>query len=295
VGKPKFYFTDVFTASRYGGNPLATFVDWEGLSDADMQSIAREINFSETTFVVSREPRAGAWDVRIFTPNSEIDFAGHPTLGTAWVIHDKLLAAPPEEIVLNLRVGRIPVRFAREQGRQVLWMRQLAPSFGKRLEADTVARMLGLAGADIDSRWPVAEVSTGFPTVIVPLRSADAVKRVKIDRERYFTLVEGAWAKNVLVFSQGAREPGQTLCVRVFAEYYGVPEDPATGSGNGCLAAYLVEHAVLGTVEIDVLAGQGYEMGRPSTLALRAKKTAQGIQVFVGGSVIGVAEGLWET
>jgi trans-2,3-dihydro-3-hydroxyanthranilate isomerase len=295
VRRPKFYFTDVFTASRYGGNPLATFVDWEGLSDAEMQSIAREINFSETTFVISREPRAGAWDVRIFTPNSEIDFAGHPTLGTAWVIHDKLLTAPPEEIVLSLRVGRIPVRFAHEQGRQLLWMKQLAPSFGKTLEPDTVARMLGLARADIDPRWPVAEVSTGFPTVIVPLSSTDAVRRVKIDRERYFALVADAWAKNVLVFAQGAREPGQTLCARVFAEYYGVPEDPATGSGNGCLAAYLVEHRVLGASEVDIAVGQGYEMGRPSTLALRANKTPQGIEVFVGGSVVGVAEGLWET
>ncbi len=293
--KPRFYYTDVFTASRYGGNPLATFVDCEGLSDAEMQSIAREINFSETTFIVSRDPRAGAWDVRIFTPNAEIDFAGHPTLGTAWVIHHKLRPAPSEEIVLNLRVGRIPVRFSGTQGRQVLWMKQMAPSFGKSLDAGEVAHMLGMASADIDPRWPVAEVSTGLPTVIVPLASAGALWRVKIDRERYFALVRDAWAKNVLVFAEGGREPGQSLSVRVFAEYYGVPEDPATGSANGCLAAYLVEHAVLGAREIDVLAGQGYEMGRPSTLALRAKKAAQGTEVFVGGSVIGVAEGLWET
>ena len=292
--KPRFYFTDVFTASRYGGNPLATFVDCEGLSHAEMQSITREINFSETTFLASREARAGAWDVRIFTPNFEIDFAGHPTLGTAWVIHGKLLAAPPEEIVLNLRVGRIPVRFSRAQGRQMLWMKQMAPSIGKTLDPEAVARMLGLASTDIDRRWPVREVSTGFPTVIVPLSAADALQRVKVDRERYFALVGNAWAKNVLVFAQGGREPGQSLCVRVFAEYYGVPEDPATGSGNGCLAAYLVEHAVLGGAEIDIVVGQGYEMGRPSTLALRARKTPQGTEVFVGGGVVGVAEGEWE-
>ncbi|MGA8051179.1 MAG: PhzF family phenazine biosynthesis protein [Burkholderiales bacterium] len=292
--KPKFYFTDVFTASRYGGNPLATFVDCEGLSDEDMQSIAREIHFSETTFITSREPREGAWQVRIFTPNSEIDFAGHPTLGTAWVIHEKLLAAAPEEIVLSLRVGRIPVRFSRVQGRQALWMKQMPPRFGSTLDAGEVARMLGLSIDDIDPRWPVAEVSTGFPTVIVPLRSANALARAKIDRERYFALVSEAWAKNVLVFAEGGHEPGQSLRVRVFAEYYGVPEDPATGSGNGCLAAYLVEHGVLGGREVDIAVGQGYEMGRPSTLGLRARKTAGGTEVHVGGGVVGVAEGVWE-
>src|SRR5512143_2507448 len=282
MGKPRFFITDVFTSQRYGGNQLATFVDCESLSGEEMQRIAREINFSETTFVTSRQPRDGGYDVRIFTPKAEVDFAGHPTIGTAHIIRNKLRLTDSSEIALNLRVGKIPVTFS---GTSVVWMKQMAPTFGKQLDAGVLARVLNIAASDIDADFPIEEVSTGLPHLIVPLKNLDALKRAKIDKDEYFALVTDAWTKNILVFSREGYEPGHSLSVRVFADFYGIAEDAATGSGNGCLAAYLAQHQVPGSSTLDVLAGQGYEMERPSTLALRARKSANGIEVFVGGSV----------
>jgi len=294
MNKPKFFFTDVFTERRYGGNQLATFINCETLSDEEMQQIAREINFSETTFITSREPRNGGYDVRIFTPRAEVEFAGHPVLGTAHVIRNRLCLSSASEIALNLKVGQIPVGFTETgAGRQVLWMKQMSPQFGGRVDAAHVADVLGIAVSEIDPHWPVEEVSTGFPTLIVPLKNLAALKRVRIDGEKYFALVGEAWARLILVFSREAYEAGQALSVRMFGNYYGVPEDPATGSSNGCLAAYLVRHRVLGSSEIDVVAGQGYEIGRPSSLMLRAREMQNGIEVSVGGSVVDVAQGVW--
>jgi trans-2,3-dihydro-3-hydroxyanthranilate isomerase len=259
-----------------------------------MQKIAKEINFSETTFITSREPRDGGYDVRIFTPNAEVEFAGHPTIGTAHIIRNKLRLTSANEVVLNLLIGKIPVTFAeRASDTPMWWMQQVPPRFGKRLGASELAQVLGISISDIDQRFPVEEVSTGFPTLVVPLKNLDALKRAKIDINAYFALVRDAWAKLILAFSPEAYEPSQRLSVRAFADYYGIAEDAATGSSNGCLAAYLVRHKVLGSPSIDLLAGQGYEMGRPSMLALRANETSNGIEVFVGGSVVDVAEGVW--
>ena len=291
MGKPRFFITDVFTTQRYGGNQLATFVDCGSLTDVEMQQIAREINFSETTFITSRQPRDGGYDVRIFTPKAEIDFAGHPTIGTAHIIRNKLQLTNSNEIALNLRVGKIPVTFS---DTSVVWMKQMQPAFGKQFNAGTLAQVLGLKPSDIDPHLPIEEVSTGFPHLIVPLKNPDALKRAKINKDEYFALVTEAWARNILVFSRKGYEAAHSLSVRVFADFYGIAEDAATGSGNGCLAAYLAQHQVLGSSSLDVLAGQGYEMGRPSTLALRAIKNPNGIEVFVGGSVIEVAEGVWK-
>lgn len=290
MNAPQLFLTDVFTDRRYGGNQLASLVDCASLSDAEMQQIAREINFSETTFITSREPRNGGYDVRIFTPKAEIEFAGHPTLGTAHVIRNVLNLTSADEVILNLRVGQIPVRFVDD----VLWMKQMPPQFGKQFAADQLAEMLGLALTDIDATLPIEEVSTGFPTIIVPLNSMDALKRTQVNKERSLAFVKDSWAKVILVFCREGYEPGQALGVRMFADYYGVSEDPATGSSNGCLAAYLAQHCVLGSTEIDVKVGQGYEVGRPSTLMLRTRQTAENVEVFVGGGVVDVARGAME-
>jgi trans-2,3-dihydro-3-hydroxyanthranilate isomerase len=174
-----------------------------------------------------------------------------------------------------------------------LWMKQLTPQFGKQLEANDLAPVLGIEESDIDMSWPIEEISTGFPHIIVPLKNIDTLKRVRINKEQYFALVKDAWAKLLLVFIREGYEPSQNLSVRVFADFYGIPEDAATGSGNGCLAAYLVRHNLSGSPNLEVSVGQGYEMGRPSTLALRARNSNNGIEVFVGGSVVDVAEGVW--
>lgn len=288
-----FSIVDVFAVEKYTGNQLAVFRNAAHLTDAQMQALAREMHFSETTFILSDEPRNGGYDARIFTPSEEVPFAGHPTLGTAYVIRKQIVQRPMEQVILNLKVGQIPVTFAQGQADEpadVLWMRQNAPEFGKTLEADRLARILNLSPDDIDTCFPVQEVSTGLPHILVPLKSIDALRRARVARDEYFALIQHAWAQPIMIFCLGGYD-GCDLGVRMFAECFGIPEDPATGSGNGCLAGYLVKHRYFGSPSIRIRAGQGFEIQRPSHLFLQAEERGETIDVRVGGRVIPVAEG----
>jgi trans-2,3-dihydro-3-hydroxyanthranilate isomerase len=280
-----FYIVDVFAEERYAGNQLAVVRGGADLPDEILQKIALEMNYSETTFVLSEEESEGGYDVRIFTPGDEVPFAGHPTLGTAYVIQHEILASPVESITLNLKAGGIPVTFG-----EVLWMRQLPPTFGATFDSALVARTLNLETADLDDHYPVQEVSTGLPALIVPLRDLDALRRCKVDWERY-TNVAGS-GKNLYVFCPESHDDGPgDLSARMFANDLGVPEDPATGSAAGCLAAYLFEHNYLDTGPVDVRVEQGYEIGRPSLLYLQAARDGDEMRVDVGGKVQMVAKG----
>ena len=155
--------------------------------------------------------------------------------------------------------------------------------------------VLGLAREDIDERFPIQEVSTGVPVLVVPLKTAEALRECRVSRDRYFTLIEDMESKLILVFAPETRRPENDLSVRVFADYYGVPEDPATGAANGCLAGYLVNHRFFGEPRIDVRVEQGHEINRTSLLHLRAQDQGDRIDVFVGGKVIMVAEGTLTT
>jgi len=280
-----FYIVDVFAEEKYAGNQLAVVRGGAGLPDETLQKIALEMNYSETTFVLSEEETGGGYDVRIFTPGDEIPFAGHPTLGTAYVIQYEILAGPVESITLKLKAGEIPVTFG-----EVLWMRQLPPTFGATLDSALIAPTLNLEMGDLDDRSPVQEVSTGLPALIVPLRDLDALRRCKVDWERH-TEVAGP-GKNLYVFCPESHDDGPgDLSARMFANDPGVPEDPATGSAAGCLAAYLLGHAYLGTDSIDVRVEQGYEIGRPSLLYLQAARDGDQTTVHVGGKVQMVARG----
>ncbi|MDA4125451.1 MAG: PhzF family phenazine biosynthesis protein [Thaumarchaeota archaeon] len=288
----KFYIVDVFAEARLSGNQLAVFRNSGNLSDNQMQKIAQEMHYSETTFVTSEKPRDGGYDVRIFTPDVELPFAGHPTLGTAYIIQSEIIKKPATQVNLNLKVGQIPVTVTYRRGKaDLLWMKQNEPSFGKELDSGPVAGFLGLNQSDLDGRFPVMEVSTGLRFLIVPLRDLEAIKRVRLDRAKYLRFAEKLESEIVLVFSPEAYEKGNDLNVRVLGPSYGIPEDPATGSGNGCLAAYLVKNRYFGAPEIDVRVEQGYEIGRKSLLLLRAREQNGRIEVNVGGRVQFIAEG----
>lgn len=290
--KLTFYIVDVFAVEKYTGNQLAVFTDAATLSEAQMQRLAKEINYSETTFITSPDLRNGGYDVRIFTPKKELPFAGHPTLGTAYIIQKTIINNPIETVKLNLKVGQIPVTWHNiDNAVEVLWMRQKPPTFHQKLDATAVAPVLGLDLDEIDSRYPVQEVSTGIPFIIVPLKTHESLKKIRVNREKYFDLVENTQAKEILVFCPETYAPDNDLSVRVFAEYLGIPEDPATGSANGCLAGYLVEYAYFGEKPVDVRVEQGYEIGRPSLLLLKAQKNGDTIEVSVGGKVVMVAKG----
>jgi trans-2,3-dihydro-3-hydroxyanthranilate isomerase len=196
-------------------------------------------------------------------------------------------------VALNLKVGQIPVSFSYDPDgvADVLWMRQNPPAAGKMVDRGIIASVLNLVVDDIDDVFPIQEFSTGLPFIIVPLRNLQALRKAHVDRNRLLAMVDALEAKAILCFSPETYKPEHDLAVRVFADYYGVPEDPATGSANGDLAGYLVHHMYLGKQEIDIKVGQGYEIGRPSLLMLRARKTDDAIEVNVGGGVVMVAKG----
>jgi trans-2,3-dihydro-3-hydroxyanthranilate isomerase len=207
-----FSIVDVFAEEKYAGNQLAVVRRGEQLAPEDMQKIAREINFSETTFIIGDVKRKGGFDVRIFTPSAELPFAGHPTLGTAYVIQQDLIGEPVRKVVLNLKVGPIPVSFGYRQGKpDVLWMRQIEPQFGQIMDTCRVAPVLGLKPGDLHPEFPVQEVSTGIPFVIVPVRTLEAVKRSRFRPEKVAALTTAGGGKAFLLFSPETYNAGNDL------------------------------------------------------------------------------------
>ncbi|ULM96241.1 PhzF family phenazine biosynthesis protein [Peribacillus frigoritolerans] len=286
-----YSIVDVFSNGKYTGNQLAVFKNAGNIPDKEMQQIAKEINFSETTFILSDSKNDGGYDVRIFTPNEEVPFAGHPTIGTAYIIQNEVLEAPLDNIILNFKSGQITVSFNNQE--ELLWMKQNQPTFGRILDTDKISEVLNIHKENMDDRFPIQEVSTGLPVLVVPLKSLEAVKKVKINREKYFELIEHMDAKAIMVFSPETYDSKNDLNVRDFADYYGIPEDAATGSSNGCLAAYLVKYGYFERSEIDIRVEQGCEIERPSLLFLKASDDNGEIDVHVGGKVVKIAQGEW--
>ena len=286
-----FYLVDVFALEKYAGNQLAVVMNAGNLSTVEMQKIANEMHFSETTFILSNEKRNGGYDVRIFTPYLEVPFAGHPTLGTAYVIRRSIPGNRQGDVVLNLKVGQIPVSFEQVLDNElILWMKQLPPSFGKTFKTKELAKVLQLKDEDFDVRFPIQEVSTGMPFIIVPLKNLDAVKRARVNMDRLLEMASDVQG-GILVFCPETVDPRNNLHVRVFVDLHGVPEDPATGSGNGCLAGYLSRYQYFGISRVNAKVEQGYEVRRPSLLLLKARKIGDILQVEVGGKVFLIAKG----
>ncbi len=287
MSRMEFYIVDVFTIGRkYTGNQLAVYLGDPPASV--MQQLAKEINFSETTFVTSALPENGGYNVRIFMPEVEVDFAGHPVLGTAYVIARELIGRPVERLLLNLPVGQIPVTFGADG---VIWMRQNPPTFGPRFSAGDLARILNVAEEDIDSRFPIQEVSTGMAFVLVPMASLDAVKRARVNLDRLRALLGAHDAIAPAIFCAETLNAENDIHVRVLDDIYGAPEDPATGSANGCIAAYMLRYRYFGQERLALRSEQGYQIGRPSLLYLEAERAADEMLIRVGGRVEMVAKG----
>jgi len=288
----KFFIVDVFAEKKYSGNQLAVFLESDGMSSQEMQQVAKEVNYSETTFVFSKKTESSGFKVRIFTPEKEVPFAGHPTLGTAYIIQREIIKDLKKEIVLNLKAGDIPVTLKYKDGKpEVLFMKQKNPVFGEIFDKQTLADALGLKKVNLMEKYPVQEVSTGLPFIMAPLKSLKAVKEASINKELFYKVIKKREAKAILVFSRETYSEKNDLHVRVFADYFGVPEDPATGSANGCLAGYLIEKNYFNQQKIDIKVEQGYELGRPSKLYLKAQRKGGEIEVLVGGKVFLTAKG----
>jgi trans-2,3-dihydro-3-hydroxyanthranilate isomerase len=290
AGMPhRFHIVDVFAEERYAGNPLAVVRDAADLDTAHMQRIALEFGFSETSFVVS-EPRASepGVRVRIFTPAEELPFAGHPTLGTAWVIRRQLAHGLPAAVPLALGVGVVPVAFEGEGESEVAWLEAPAVTLERRVAPGEIAPALGLAAADVAADLPAQEVRAGVHQLIVPLASRKALQRARLDEAAFAPLAAQGLPSHVYLFTREAASPDVQLQARMFFTAGGVREDPATGSATACLGAYLLAHTGR---DVALRIAQGVEMGRPSLLRLDARQGAGGPRVRVGGRVIEVARG----
>ena len=285
-----FVQLDVFSSRPFEGNSLAVFPDGRGLSDLHMQALAREMNLSETTFVLPRDPameRERGVRVRIFTVQEELPFAGHPTLGTAFALRGSTGAA---EVALELKVGRVPVRFEESAGQPVFGeMTQAEPRFGLIHDRETVVRATSLRDGDIDPSLPIQTISTGLPFTIVPLRGLDVIRRLQVDLVRsseYLRQTEGGTSFYFVTRETVDRDA--RLHARML--FYG-GEDPATGSAAGCATAWMVAHGVAKADE-RVLIEQGLEMLRPSRIFVRASRLDNRVvNVRVGGNVVEVLRG----
>jgi trans-2,3-dihydro-3-hydroxyanthranilate isomerase len=285
---------DVFSSRALEGNSLAVFFDGRGLSDGEMQSIAKEMNLSETTFILPRDTeteRERGVRVRIFTVQEELPFAGHPTLGTAFALRGDSGA---KEISLELNVGRVPVRFEDVAGAPVFGeMTQVDPVFGMQHDREAVARATGVPVEDFDSSLPIETVSTGLPYTVVPLKSLAVIQGLRVDLNRASEYLEKMGGKFFYFVARETVDPAARLHARMLF-YNG--EDPATGSAAGCTAAWMVAHGVAAPEE-RVLIEQGIEMRRPSRVFVRASrpnehKNESGdnrvVNVRVGGNAIEV-------
>jgi trans-2,3-dihydro-3-hydroxyanthranilate isomerase len=280
---------DVFTSKPFIGNPLAVFTDGRGLSDEQMQLLAREMNLSETTFVFPRDEateRERGVRVRIFTVREELPFAGHPTLGTAFYLRG---STGVREIALDLNVGKVPVQFDETPGQPVFGeMTQANPEFGTKHDREAVVRVSGLRDGDIDPSLPIQTVSTGLPFTIVPVRGLEIMRNLQPDLKASAEYLQRAGGRFFYFVSRETVDTAARLHARLLF-YNG--EDPATGSAAGCAAAWMVAHGVAQPEE-RVMIEQGVEMGRRSKIFVRAsRKDDRVVNVRVGGNVVEVSRG----
>jgi len=286
------HIVDVFAERPYAGNQLAVVLDADDLSGDAMLSIARETNYSETTFVASARESDGGYRVRIFTPGGELPFAGHPTLGTAWIIRHHGAKAKPDAVRLNLGIGQVPVTFEQSAtGHDVVWLLAPPVELGRTCAAERIATALRISAADIDSKTPCQQVTAGISVIIVPLRNLDAVRRSQLDSEQFAPLARDGFPAAVYLFCAETHHSENQLCARFFVVAHGLREDPATGSATACLGSYLLEHRYVAGSDLSLRIEQGYEIHRPSLLFLRAKQSGNSREIQVGGCVVPTVHG----
>ena len=296
----RFVQLDVFTDRAFGGNQLAVFPDGAGLSESEMRAIAREMNYSETAFVRSPSDPKALRRVRIFTPASELPFAGHPTVGTTFALAYEGVIHPydGQPIYLEMGVGTLPIDLLFEEERlSFVWMHQPIPTFEAwQGDREQLAAALGLAVDDFDSNLPIEFGSAGVPFLYVPIRSLEAIGRAAGTAELPNAISPTGSHRNAYLFTLEPPLSGAQAHVRMFAPEMGIAEDAATGAAAGPFGVYLLRH---GRVTLDehgearLRLEQGVEMGRPSqiTIAIAADGDKQARDVRIGGESVVVAEG----
>jgi trans-2,3-dihydro-3-hydroxyanthranilate isomerase len=295
----RYLTADVFTDEPFGGNQLAVFPDARGIAEHRLQDVAREFNFSETTFVYPPDDPAHTRRVRIFTPGTELPFAGHPTVGTAHVlaaIGDLTLEGPVTHIVFEELVGPTPVAIRSERGLPTFCQLSVAklPEEGPPPPSnEALAAALGLEPSEVlDGEWAPRGWTCGVPYLFVALRDRDAVARSAGRSDAWERALAGTWAPELFDFAREGERAGSDLHARMYAPAFGIAEDPATGSAAAALAGYLAKRDPRRDGTLRWIVEQGFEMKRPSILEVEADVARGAVTgVRVGGATVLVCEG----
>ena len=292
----RYHIVDVFTDTPFGGNQLAVYVDGRGLSSEQMQNIAREMNLSETTFILPSADSANDYRVRIFTPWRELPMAGHPTIGTTFVMgREKMIdvSGASGKIMLEEGVGPIPVTYTVENGLPgMITMQQLAPKFGPRFgDRAAIAAMLSLSVSDLGDT-PMEVVDCGMSLLYIPLNSLNAVQNLKLRIDLYEQVTNEVGTGEIFVFTHETVQPSSTVHSRMFAPGLGISEDPATGGAGGPFGCYLVKYGLVQGNPARIVSEQGFEMGRPSLIYIDIERAGDTYtRVSVGGRAVYMGEG----
>jgi trans-2,3-dihydro-3-hydroxyanthranilate isomerase len=299
--KLRYHLVDVFTDRPFGGNQLAVFTDGRDVPAELMQTLARELNLSETTFVLPPDDPNNHYKVRIFTPATELPMAGHPTVGTSYVLaREQLIDRTGDQVTIRLEegVGPIPVDISFTNGSpSLIWMTQLPPVFGPQFsDAQAVAEILSLDVGALRADLPFEVASCGVPFFFVPLRDLQAIRNIRLNGEVTERILASVEASGVFIFTQEVERGGSTVHSRMFAPGLGVTEDPATGAASGPLGCYLVKNGLVAAEPVArIVSEQGVEMGRPSIIRIEIEQSGAEItKVRVGGECRYIGEGVIE-
>jgi trans-2,3-dihydro-3-hydroxyanthranilate isomerase len=293
-GKPKksgmnlsFYIVDVFAEKKYAGNQLAVFIGAEALSTEEMQQIAREINFAESTFITALDPENSTAAIRIFTPEHEMAFAGHPIIGTSWVLINRVFEDHPKKITLLVPIGEIPVH----QSGNLVWLQAAQPEFWDTFLSEDVAAFSNLRSTDFEDQLPIQEVTTGSAFVIVPLKNRKALEDLILDPVQMSLWLQANCKTNHRALYFYCEEEGRLLSRMLYMEGNQLKEDAATGSASTCLQAFLLKYR---SAEIQMVNHQGDFMNRSSQIYFDGKWSENRFDIKIGGKTQCIAKGDWE-
>jgi len=282
-----FYIVDVFADKKYAGNQLAVFMDAENLSSEQMQQIAREINFAESTFVTKLDRENNKAEIKIFTPANEMQFAGHPIIGTSWVLINKVFENSPNEIKLKVPIGEIPIH----QTEDLIWLKAAQPKFWDIFSKEDFTLFSNLQVSDFENQFPIQEVTTGSAFVMIGLSSKRALENLVLDKDK-----TDDWLKKncktthralYFYYLEGSKLFSRMLCI----EHNQLVEDAATGSASTCLQAFLLKYH---KPEFELINYQGDYIGRPSQIYFIGKLIDDQFDINIGGKAQFIAKGEWE-
>lgn len=282
-----FYIIDVFAEEKYAGNQLAVFLEAGNLSSDEMQRIAREINFAESTFITKLDLENNSAEIKIFTPASEMKFAGHPIIGTSWILMNKVFKNEPETIKLNVPIGEIPIHKTGD----LIWLKAAQPEFLDVFSKEDFFFFSNLKSEDFNDEFPIQEVTTGSAFVMVPLKNKKALEALVLDKDKMNDWLQKHCKTNHRALYFYCLEDSKLITRMLCVEHNQLVEDAATGSASTCLQAFLLKYYA---PKIEMINYQGDFINRPSQIYFNGSLTENEFDIRIGGKAQFVAKGDWE-